>query len=164
MTSPSPAELRQGASSDSPDRPSSSLHLPEEGLLIARALVRLRGDRSRAEVARKAGVDEAAWKHYESGRRSFTPEQRVPLARGLGVTVYELEHTLWRERAAELRKLEGDALAPLSEPFLTSAEGLSKCQLLIEGVDRIAAGVKQLITAYFSHFTEAAPGDRREES
>ena len=121
--------------------------IPDEGELIARALVRLRGDRSRAEVARAAGVDEAAWEHYESGRRSFTPEQRVPLARGLGVTVYELEHTLWRERAAELRKLEGGAPEP-SESDLQLGRRLSKRLQLKAAVARIAEGVNTLIDDY----------------
>lgn len=85
---------------------------------LSRAITFLRGERSQAEVARRAGIDPAVWSLYERGQRQPRAKNLERILRGLGCTRLELEETRWRIRRYRLM-YEGD---PQRRPSLEDNE------------------------------------------
>ena len=57
---------------------------------IAKRLVELRGDRSRAEIAQKIGVSVSAMQMYENGERIPRDETKKKIAELFGKTVQQI--------------------------------------------------------------------------
>lgn len=57
---------------------------------IAKRLVELRGDRSRAEIAKKIGVSISAVQMYENGERIPRDETKKKIAELFGKTVQQI--------------------------------------------------------------------------
>ena len=57
---------------------------------IAKRLVELRGDRSRAEIAQKIGVSVSAVQMYENGERIPRDETKKKIAELFGKTVQQI--------------------------------------------------------------------------
>lgn len=63
------------------------------------AIRRLRGDRSQAEIAKRAGIDPSLWSSYEKGRHyPRTRERFEQIAKGLGCTYDRLREVESEER------------------------------------------------------------------
>jgi hypothetical protein len=103
---------------------------------LAAAIRRLRGDRLVEECARRGSLRPCAWRAYEAGetlprRRSF-----LRVARGLEVSLVELQEAVWTEWAARIG-LRGPRPAP--EP----AAGLGVLLMVVGGttiVQRVPEG------------------------
>lgn len=85
------------------------------------AIAHLRGERTQAEVAKRAGIDPPTWSLYEAGKRRPREQSLEKVLRGLLCSRLELEETTWRMRrqrlvSEERIKAEEAALAsPVSE-------------------------------------------------
>ncbi len=91
------------------------------------AIRRLRGNRTQAKLAERAGLRNSAWSDYERGKRNPRPEQMERIASAIGCTLIELEQAALKQAATRLAA--GQPEEPASEPAETSDS-------LIEEMDR----------------------------
>lgn len=83
---------------------------------VGKAIAKLRGSRTRREVARKAGIKPAAWSVHERARRQIRPRTLGKILKGLGCTLEQLELEVFRQLADRFAaKLLGQT-ALLAEP------------------------------------------------
>ncbi len=75
--------------------------------LFAAALTRLRGERTRRELAQVAGIHAGTWSQYEAGRRLPRETQTRQMLDALGCTSEALELALWTALSDRLRSRHG---------------------------------------------------------
>jgi transcriptional regulator with XRE-family HTH domain len=106
---------------------------------VARTLKRLRGGRTQALCARKAGINANAWSHYERAERMPTEETFAKIATGFGLTFRKLEEEVLESRDQRLREEEQAKAAPpppVEDPYRRAVH---------EGAQNIAREFERLL-------------------
>lgn len=102
------------------DFPDVTENKADERQCVARVIRQLRAHRSQRSVAERAGLSPTTWSFYETGRRMPGEDARRRIAKGLGVTYFQLEEAIWRVRRQELlqeqEKASGKSGRPASAP------------------------------------------------
>jgi transcriptional regulator with XRE-family HTH domain len=109
---------------------------------VARTMKRLRGGRTQAACARKAGINANAWSHYEQAQRMPSEENFAKIAIGLGVTLTKLEEEVLESRELRLREDEQAKAAPAASPPRPVADPFR--QAVQEGVQKITHELERL--------------------
>jgi len=69
---------------------------------VGKAIAKLRGSRTRREVAKKAGIHSTAWSAHERGRRQPRRKTLQKILKGLGCTPEQFEEEVCRQLADRL--------------------------------------------------------------
>jgi len=83
-----------------------------QGLGPAIAAIRQEKGLSQGQAARRAGVSETAFSHWERGARVPRAKGLAEILAGLKCTPYELEHMIWRLHSNNLRQMAADLGLP----------------------------------------------------
>jgi transcriptional regulator with XRE-family HTH domain len=107
---------------------------------LARAITKLRGERSQKELAEKAGFDSSTWSVYEKGDRLPRHQDRfVQIARGLGCTLERLDEVIWECRNERVEEEQAQAAAPAQAPAASPS-------LLATGTDPVQSAIRMGFT------------------
>src|SRR4029077_15113258 len=112
---------------------------------LGRTLKELRGRRSRREVSERGWLGPATWSAYERRSRLPRPERFQQIAKGLGVSVVELQYVILESanrRAADATIREISRKIMRAVPSGSAGEGSAEVDLFSD--ERLAAVSREI--------------------
>jgi len=148
---------------DSPfEEKSQGGELPPEVEAVGAAVRQLRGDRTQREVVAGSGLTISTFSSYENGKRMPTQAMRAKLAAALGVSLFQLEQTIWQHRSRHLLEQGRGERAALQFPGFS---GETDPVQIRRAIQAFLDGLGQLLYRLFlGEDFPAAPGTGPEDS